>query len=352
MVSFAAAVPLLVFTILGGVIADHVDRRKMLIGTQLAMMGSAFALAGLAYFRIVTISHVMMLAFTTGLAASLAAPANQALVPELVPREDLTNAVGLNSAQFNMSRVLGPMIGGFGMAWFGVAGNFFLNGLSFVAVIWSLTKLHYPERRTVRDVQLWAKMGEGFSTVRHDPRMRVLVQIVCIGAVLALPYFSFVPFFARDVLGAGERGLGILMAFSGLGAFMAAVTIAYLHTPRRRGTLITVAGTVFFAAVAGFSFSRQFFLSAMLQFVAGYAVIIMVAIINTRLQLLASNELRGRVMSIYATAYLGLPPLGSLFAGSLSKFMTPEHAIAAMALSGLLLFWLTLLMNPELRNLD
>src|SRR5205085_5179471 len=138
-------------------------------------------------------------------------------------------------------------------------------------------------------VQVWAKMREGFSAVRHDGRLRVLVQVVCIGALLALPYFSFVPFFARDVLGVGERGLGILMAFSGLGAFFAAVTIAYLHTPRRRGKLIMAAGTVFFMAVAGFSFSRHFFLSVMLQFIAGYAVLLLVAILDTRLELLAGD---------------------------------------------------------------
>lgn len=352
MCSFAAAAPLLVFTILGGVIADRMEKRRLLIATQIAMMLSAFLLAGLTYRQLVTVPHIIVIAFATGVAASLAAPAYQALIPQLVPRAELVNAVGLNSAQFNMSRVIGPTIGGFGIAWLGMAGNFFLNGMSFVAVIIALALLRCCDPPPALEGSFWRKLREGFSTVRRDQRMRVLVELVCVGALLGIPYFSFIPFFARDILHVGERGLGLLMAFSGLGAFFAAITIAYVHKPRRRGKLVMLSGTCFFLAVAGFSLSRLFLLSAAFQFAAGYAIIILVAIINTRLQLLASDALRGRIMSIYATAYLGLPPVGSFAAGLLSRWIIPQQAIGAMAALGLLLFWTILARHPELRTLD
>ena len=351
-VSFAAAAPMLVFTILGGVIADHVDKRKMLINTQIAMMCSAFILALLTYKHVVTVPHIIVLAFVTGLAASLAAPANQALVPQLVPRKHLTQAVGINSAQFNLSRVLGPTLGGFGMAWLGIAGNFFLNGLSFIAVIFALRRMHYPAQTAIPEGSLWTRLREGFGQVFKDSRMRVLVQLVCIGALLAMPYFSFIPVFARDILHVGERGLGLLMAFSGLGAFFAALTIAYVGKPRNRGRLILYSGCAFFFSVVGFAFSHWFLVSAALQFTAGYAIIIMVAIINTRLQLMADDNMRGRIMSIYATAYLGLPPVGAFVAGWIAEWTTTPRAIAGMATLGLILFLTTIATNYDLRHLD
>ncbi|HUS18095.1 MAG TPA: MFS transporter [Terriglobales bacterium] len=351
-VSFASAVPLVVFTLLGGVIADHVDKRKMLIGTQVVMMVAAFLLAGLTYLNRVTVTQIIVLALITGLASALATPSQQALLPQLVPRRILSNAVGLNSAQFNMSRVLGPTIGGFAMAWFGVSGNFFLNGLSFVAVIFALWHMHYPAQSAIPETSFWARLAEGFRYVFGNPKTNVLVLLVSAGGLLGVPYLSFVPYFARDILQRDARGLGLLMAASGLGAFFAAITIAYIGKPRHRGKLVFATGVLFFAAIIGFTASRLFLMSFVMQMVAGYCLIIMVAIINTRLQLLASDELRGRTMSIYATAYLGLPPIGSFAAGWLSRWMHPHVAIGGMAALGLLAFVVIFALNRELWALD
>jgi MFS family permease len=353
MVSFAAAAPLLVFTILGGVIADHVDRRKMLMASQFVMMFSALALATLTYTHRAQVHHVLWLAFLTGLAASLAAPAQQAIVPMLVPREHLTNAIGLNSAQFNMSRVLGPTIGGFFMAWFGPAGNFALNGLSFLALIFALVALRLKQEEVPDDgTGLARKLAAGFRYVWERSAMKLLVVLICITAFLGIPYFSFIPVFARDICSVGERGLGLLMASQGLGSFFAALTIAYLGNPKRRGALMAISGIVFFCAVIAFSFSHTFGLSAVMLFIAGYSMIIMVALINTRLQHSAEEEMRGRTMSIYATAYLGLPPVGSFVAGVLTKWISAPHAIAAMAAAGLGVFLLIFGTHQELRDLD
>lgn len=351
-VSFASAGPLLVFTLLGGVIADHVDKRRLLIATQLVMMASAFLLAGLAYFDRVTVTQIIALAFITGTASAVAAPSQQALLPQLVPRRILSNAVGLNSAQFNMSRVLGPTVGGFAMAWFGASGNFFLNGLSFVAVIFALRRMHYPAQSAIPEASLWSRLVDGFRYVFGDAKTRVLVWLVTVGGLLGVPYLSFVPYFARDILHRDARGLGLLMAASGLGAFFAAVTIAYVGKPRYRGKLVFATGVLFFAAIIGFAMSGNFLLSVAMQFVAGYCLIIMVAIINTRMQLLAPDELRGRTMSIYATAYLGLPPIGSLMAGWLSRWVPAPMAIGGMAAAGLVLFALIFARRRDLWALD
>ncbi len=351
-VSFASSVPLVVFTLLGGVIADHVDKRKMLIRTQAVMMSAAFLLAALTYTNRVTVGQIMALALLTGVASAMAAPSQQALLPQLVPRRILSNAVGLNSAQFNMSRVLGPTVGGFAMAWFGASGNFFLNGLSFVAVIIALWQMHYPAQSAIPEGSLWTRMEEGFRYVFGDARTSSLVLLVCAGGLLGVPYLSFIPYFARDILQRDARGLGLLMAGSGLGAFFAAVTIAYVGKPRHRGRLIFATGVLFFAAIIGFCASRNFVLSFVMQMIAGYCLIIMVAIINTRLQLLAPDELRGRTMSIYATAYLGLPPIGSFAVGWVSRWVHAPVAIGGMAALGLVAFAAVFVFHRELWRLD
>jgi MFS family permease len=351
-VGFAASFPILLFALIGGVIADHVNKRKMLMVTQSAMMVFAFIMAALAYFKIINVHEIVFLALGTGIAMSLNTPTYQALVPQLVPREDLTNAIALNSAQFNMSRVLGPTLGGFAMAIIGVAGNFFLNGLSFLAVLIALTRIRYTEPAAPREGHLWEKLKQGFAYAFRHSAMSSLILLVAIGSLLAIPYLTFVPYFARDVLGTGEPGLGILMACSGAGAFLGAITIAWLMHIRRRGLFVVRALAGFFAAIIAFTFSRNFYLSGLLLAVAGYCMIISVATINSLLQHLAEDHMRGRVMSIYSTAFLGLPPIGCLIAGSLSHLFYAPHVIAGMcslAIGGSLAVYV----NKEgLRELD
>ncbi|HEV7553098.1 MAG TPA: MFS transporter [Candidatus Angelobacter sp.] len=356
-VGFAASFPILLFALIGGVIADHVNKRKLLMVTQSAMMVFAFVMAALAYFKIngrpmINVTEIVLLALGTGIAMSLNTPTYQALVPQLVPREDLTNAIALNSAQFNMSRVLGPTLGGFAMALFGVAGNFFLNGLSFLAVLVALTRIRYAEPAAPQEGRLWEKLKQGFAYVFRHSAMSSLVLLVAIGSLLAIPYLTFVPYFARDVLASDEPGLGVLMACSGAGAFLGAVTIASLAHLRRRGLFVVRASAGFYAAIIAFTFSRNFYLSGLLLAVAGYCMIISVATVNSLLQHLAEDHMRGRVMSIYSTAFLGLPPIGCLIAGSMAHAIGAPLAIAgmsALALAGSLGVFLG---REGLRELD
>lgn len=352
-VGFAASAPMLVFTLLGGAIADRVDPRRLMIHTQTAMMLSALAMAALTFLDAINLPQIVLLAFISGVAMSLNTPTYQALVPHLVPKEDLTNAIALNSAQFNLSRVIGPTLGGFLMAWSSPAFNFLMNGLSFLAVILVLNRIRYPQAEPdAENASLWEHISEAFRYLLERREMGNLIVLVGLASIFSLPYIMFVPFFARDILHVGERGLGILMAFSGGGALLGAMTIAYLDKVKRRGKFVVSAGTMFFLAAIAFSFSRNFVLSAGLLLVAGYSMILMVATVNSLLQHLASDELRGRVMSMYATAFLGFAPVGSLIAGSLAGSISAPYAIAGMSALALIGSWALYLTQPELRRLD
>jgi MFS family permease len=352
MVGFASSFPFLIFTLFGGVIADRVNKRHLLLTTQTIMMLLAFLLATITYFKVISINSLVCIAFLNGVAMSLNAPSYQALVPQLVRRSDLPNAIALNAAQFNMSRVIGPTLGGYAMAIFGIAGNFFLNGVSFLAVLGSLFRIHYPEEKRVGNATIWQSLQEGFAYVRSRPQMRAIIGLIAVASLLLLPFLTFVPYFAKNILHADERGLGFLMAFSGMGAFLAALTIAQLGVIRRRGIVIILSGLFVMASVIGFCYSHSYAFSAVMQLFEGYGMIMTVSTVNVAMQQLSSNEMRGRVMSIYATSFLGLPPIGSLIAGALSRYMPTQHVIAAMSATAMVVYVIFYLTSKLLRELD
>jgi MFS family permease len=351
-VGFAGSIPFLLFSLFGGVIADRANKRRLLIVTQSSMMMLAFLLAAVAYFHLNNIWYVAAIAFLNGVAMSMNAPSYQALVPRLVKREELTNAIALNAAQFNMSRIVGPSLGGYAMAAFGVAGNFFLNGLSFLAVLFALVRIRFPEEKRSHHQSLWQSLRGGFAYLRGEPQMLVLVWMTVVASFLGIPFLTFIPFFAKIQLNAGERGLGWLLACSGLGAVLSAVAVAARGVIRHRGTVLTFCGAAFFLAIIAFCFSHVFALSACLAFVEGFNGILMISCFNVSIQHLSSDEMRGRVMSIYTTGFLGLPPLGALMAGELSRHMPTGHALAMMAGTAAVLFVGIYAFSPALRSLD
>ncbi|MFB3813396.1 MAG: MFS transporter [Terriglobales bacterium] len=351
-VGFASSVPMLVFSLIGGVIADRVNRRRLLITTQAAMMLFAFLLAVLTWTHLITIPVVALLAFATGLAMAITLPAYQAMQTELVPREDITNAIALNSAQFNLARVIGPTLGGFGIVWFGMSGNFLINGLSFFAVIVALVAIRYPAGAAADgDRHLWRDLVEGFRYVHRERLMRTLLTVTALVSLFALPYFVFVPWFARNVLHLDERRFGLLMAASGLGALLGATYMAYRH-PRYRGRVVAGCAAALSLGIILFTSSRWFLVSAVLLGAIGFCMVMAIANVNALLQQLSSRAMRGRVMSIYTCAFLGLSPIGSLVAGSAAKWVGAPVAIGAMAavaLLGAVVVWFT---QGELRALD
>jgi MFS family permease len=351
-VGFAGSIPFLFFTLFGGVIADRVNKRRLLLVTQSCMMLLAFLLAALAYFHVAQIWHIAAIAFLNGFAMSMNAPSYQALVPKLVPREDLTNAIALNSAQFNMSRIAGPTLGGYAMMLFGVAGNFFLNAFSYVAVLFALVRIEYPAEAPPRRESIWESLRGGFRYLHSQRQMLVLMYMTGAISLFGLPFITFIPYFAKVQLHAGESGLGWLLACSGVGSVIGALSIAVMGNIRKRGVVLTVAGVLFFLAIIGFSYSQQLIVSEILAFFEGLNGMLMISCFNVSMQHLSSDEMRGRVMSIYATSFLGLPPLGALAAGEMSRHIDIGHALAMLAGVAILLFAGFFTFSPALRALD
>ena len=351
-VSFAGSIPFLLFTLFGGVVADRVDKRRLLLVTQSIMMVLAFILATLTWFKVITVWELVLLSFLNGMAMAMNAPSYQALVPRLVPREDLTNAIALNSTQFNLSRILGPTLGGYAMALFGMAGNFYLNGLSFLAVLWALTRIRYPAEKEREHPGLFDSLRQGFTYLRGEPQMYVLVWMTAVTSFLVIPFITFIPFFARMQLNVGETGLGWLLAASGFGSVTGAITVAAFGVIRHRGKVVVISGLFFFSAIIGFCYSHVFALSAFFALMEGFSGLLMISCFNIAIQHLSSDEMRGRVMSIYATSFLGLPPLGALLAGELSRHIPTGHVLAAMAATAALLYVGIYLLSKPLRELD
>lgn len=357
-VGFCGSIPFLFVTLFGGVIADRADKRRLLLWTQTAMMVLAFVLAALAFFKghdgkpLISVWGAAAIAFANGVAMAMNAPSYQALVPKLVERDDLTNAIALNSAQFNMSRILGPSLGGYAMALVGVAGNFLLNGLSFLAVIWALTKIDYPEEDRSTRESVWSSLRAGFRYLHGERQMFVLMGMTAVVSFLGIPFLTFIPYFAKVQLHQDASGLGWLMACSGLGAVLGAMTVAVVGVIRKRGMLLTACGIFFFCSIIGICYSTNFTLSAALAFCEGFNGILMISCFNVSMQHLSSDEMRGRVMSIYATSFLGLPPLGALLAGEMSRHIPTGHALALMAGLAIVSFAGFYGWSPALRGLD
>ncbi len=349
---FAATAPMMIFALIGGAIADRVDRRRLMMWTQSTLMVLAFTIWALTVTHRINIPLMILLSFCNGIAMSLNTPTYQAIVPSLVPREDLNNAIALNSAQFNMSRVIGPTLGGLAMAWFGLSNNFLLNALSFVAVLIALMKITYPPVYPPGDMTMWETLSEGFAYLFSRREMLMLTILVAIASILGIPYATFVPLFAKEILHLGEAGFGLLMAASGAGAFLGAATIAVMKNIRCRGRFVVYSALAFYLGIILFSFSRILALSALLLAFMGYCMILMVATVNSLLQHLSTDEYRGRVMSIYATAFLGFAPIGSLLAGSLAGTVGAPHAIAGMAAIAFVASTVLYIRSKDLRCLD
>jgi len=316
---FLGQLPILLFTLLGGVIADRHDRRRLLMGSQYVQMATAFTLAALVFWDSVTIWLVLTLSFMAGLAQAFGGPAYQSLVPSLVHRKDLPNAIALNSIQFNLARVVGPLLAGLAMAALGVAACFALNGLSFLVVIvalLSLTVKHIPsaDRKPILD-----EMRGGFAYARSEPAILALTALAFLTTFLGLPLLTFLPVFARDIFQGDMGRYSQMMAWSGTGAVAGALVVAWLGRFRHMGLALLLVQVIFGALIVAFSFSRVLWLSHLLLFFTGAALLIVFSMTASLVQLIVPDHLRGRVMSIYMVAFRGGMPLGSLAGGYLAS---------------------------------
>jgi len=319
-VSFASAVPTLTFSLWAGVIADRVPKRSLMVITQTTLMLSAFTLAADYFLGWIQPWHIVILALVNGLAQAFDAPTRQAIVVEMVGREDLMNGIALNSAMFNSARILGPTFAGIVLAAVGAGWCFFLNGVSFLAVIAGLLMMQFPpfvsKPRTGSHV---AQLREGLSYIRHHETIRSLIMLVAFANLFAMGYSSLMPAFAKDVLKTGEMGFGLMSAAVGIGALSGALLLASLGDFRRKGMLLT-AGNLFFPfMVLCFAFSRWLPLSLAILVGAGLGFMAQNATANTLIQTTVPDELRGRVMSVYMLVFQGFFPIGSLIAGAVAQ---------------------------------
>jgi len=332
LVDAVGMLPVLFFTLYAGVVADRLPRRGIVLATQSGAMVFAFALAALVYADVVQVWHVLVLASLMGLSNAFDIPARHALMMDLVGREDLGNAIALNSSAFNATRVIGPSVAGVIIGIIGVAACFLLNGISYLAVIWALLVLRLPPfRRPEGPRSPWKHLREGFAYMASDVRSRTMVLHIAVFSIFGVPAFVLMPVMARDVLGRGAAEFGWMMSAVGVGALAGALGIAVLSYRLRRGRLLSFAAVGFGVFDVAFALSRSLPLTMVALVMLGFSMILMTALTNTLLQTIAPDELRGRVVAFYAWAFLGLGPFGALQAGMVAEqFGTPT----ALAIGG------------------
>ncbi len=322
--SFLGEAPILLLTLVGGVVADRMDRRHVLIASQLVQMSTALTLAALVYTDQVRIWHVLILSVITGIAQAFGGPAHHSLMPSLVPKEHLPNAIAFNAIQFNVARVIGPLISGAALAAFGMAACFGLNGLSFVAVIIGLLLLSArpPAAGAARSMK--EEMRGGFAYMRTDPSLVGLATLGFMGTFLASPLLTFLPAFVQGVLGGDVTLYTRLMSWAGAGAVVGALGVAWLGKFTHMGRAVLSLQIAMGLVIVVFANTRTPLLNGALLFIGGACMVMVFAMLQSLVQLNAPNELRGRVMSIYMMAFRGGMPLGSLMGGWLAnQFSAP-----------------------------
>ena len=337
--AFLNGAPILLFSLLGGVAADRMDRRKLLLFSQYVQTLSAFALALLLWWDVIAVWHIMAAAFVTGVGQAFGGPAYQALIPSLVEEEDLPNAIALISIQFNLARVVGPVVGGLAFTTLGAAACFGINGLSFLAVIVSLLiiRLRFVPKKT--EARVLQSLQQGLSFVYRHHSLLALVLLSTITAFLAVPLIMLLPVFARETYGLEAQGYSTMMAFSGAGAVMGALFVAWLGNAPRKGRTSLAMQMVLGVTTLTFALSTHLWLGCAFIFLAGGAILAVFALLNSLVQLLAPEEMRGRILSVYHTAFRGAMPLGNLTVGSLANRFSAPLVIAA---NGVILFLIAL----------
>jgi predicted MFS family arabinose efflux permease len=317
---FLATGPMLLFSLFGGVIADRIERRKIMLLSQVAQMTFAFVLTGLLYFHAVKVWHIFILSFLTGSAQSFSGPAYASLLPLLVKRDDMSNAVAMNSMQFNLARVIGPAIGGVVFGLWGAAACFGLNGLSFVAVIIALSIIKMPPlHANATSTSMMAQMKEGFAFVASRRSLLMLTFLSFAGTFLGMPLFTMMPVVAKSIFHLGPQGLSYLMADYGIGSVVGALFVAGSSYAAKKGRLALVLQLVFACTLVAFGMSRHLAASLVIAFLAGSAIVGVISLYSSLVQLSTSDAMRGRVMSIFMLAFRGGMPLGSLLAGFVAQ---------------------------------
>jgi MFS family permease len=344
--------PVLLFSFLGGVVADHTSRLRLMFLTQAALMFLALALGLLVDLGLIHIWDLCIIVFLSGTVMAFDIPARQAFIVELVGKADLPNAIALNSTLFNATRVLGPAVGGAVIAVVGMANCFFLNAASFLAVLLALALMKLPPAPLSHwkpFLHAWKEMLDYLWTRRE---LRLVLLLMSLVALFAMPYYVLLPMLARATLGVGPRGFGLLMATSGLGAFLGGLTLARrLQSRPPMPSFLTGMGLLLLGLV-GLGLCGNYYAALGCIFLAGFGMVTQLSTGNSLLQLNVPDELRGRLMSLFGLIVMGFAPVGSMVYGVTAHYFGPGPAITGGSLFAALGAGVVLLRYPELRRLD
>jgi MFS family permease len=340
--AFLQQLPIMLFTLIGGVLADRLDRRRTLLMSQYVQTCTAATLALLVYFGYVHVWHILALSFITGCAQAFGGPAYQSLIPSLVDKRDLTNAIALNSIQFNVARVLGPLFAGATLAMFGrwgysdhdpapMAACFTLNALSYLVVIYALVSLHVKHIPRATKQPILEELRGGLSYVKRTPALPPLIVLAFATTFLGMPLLTLLPIFAKNIFHAGVEEYSRLMAFAGAGAIAGSLIVASLGRFKRMGVTTLLVQIAFGLLIGIFSQNRTLWLAYGLLFCTNVALMVVFSTVTSLVQLIAPNEMRGRVMSIYMLAFRGGMPLGSLVSGYFASLFSAPAVLEVNA---------------------
>ena len=352
-ISFIGNLPVLFLMVPAGVLADRVSRRALLLATQAVMTLQAFALAFLSATGRLSVWNLGLVSVVLGVANSFDAPARMALTVELVEdRRDVVNAIALNSSMFNMARIVGPAIGGLLLATVGASWCFTLNGISFLAVLIGLALMRFPPRQRAHQTEAFgAQIRAGLHYIVHNQLVVTMIGLITVSALFGLGYATLMPAYAADVLHVGEAGLGILNAVGGVGALVGSLLVASLGAYPRKGLLLSASNIIFPLFILAFAFSRSFALSSVLLIIIGFAFVIHTSLLNTLIQGMVPDALRGRVMSVYSLAFFGTTPFAALLAGATAQAWGITAALVLGGALTLLFALLVVFKVPALRRI-
>jgi len=331
---FLGQIPIFLFTLVGGVVADRVDRRFVLLGSQLVQMTCAILLATLFLLGWVQIWHILALSFVVGTAQAFGGPAYQSLIPTLVQKEDLPNAIALNSIQFNLGRMIGPALGLLAFTHLGAAWCFYLNGISYLAVIFTLWVVKSNFTPKPSKESLFDSMKHGFRFISALAYMKALIVIAFLMTMFGAPLMTYLPVFAKDVFHQGAGGYTLLLEISGAGSICGALLVATFHKGQNKWKLALSIMILLGTIIAAFALSPYRLLSYGLLFIGSAAMISTFSLVASLVQETVADEMRGRVMSVYNMAFRGGMPFGSLASGF---FVKSYGAPLVVAVNGLLL---------------
>ncbi len=318
-VAFASQIPVFLFAPIGGTVADRYNRHRLVIATQSCAMVLAGIYAWLTLTNRITVTEIFILAALLGVVNAFDIPARQAFIMDMVGREDLMNAIALNSSMFNGARVIGPAVAGILVAKIGEGWCFAVNSISYIAVITGLLLMKVPRLEQPRSRKSALEtMLEGFRFVKETGPIKTLLLLLGLVSFVGMPYAVLMPIFADQILHGGARGLGLLMGSTGVGALIGALTLAAKQGLRGLGKWVAVTSTCFGVALIAFSWSRTFWLSALLLVPVGFTLMVQMASSNTLIQSMVPDQLRGRVMAVYSMMFMGMAPFGAFFAGALA----------------------------------